>query len=81
MRLKIAEDESPEQVEEWGKGFEARCEHYEQVIEILNNAVAAININRESEKAKLMEQEEELKRKCKELIEQLSKWENADEKT
>ena len=61
--VKIAEDESPEQLEEWGKEFEARTEHYEQVVESLTNATTAIDNDREKEKTELAKQEEELRMK------------------
>ena len=54
--LKIAEDESPEQVEEWGKEFEA------EVIDSQNNAKSIVNI-REKEQTELARQEEELRLK------------------
>ena len=90
--LKIAEDESPEQVEEWGKEFEARAEHYEQVVESLTNATATIDNDREKVKTELAKQEEEfrMKRRYEEeqrieemrlkMREQFSK-KHADEKT
>ena len=61
--VKIAEDESPEQLEEWEKEFEARTEHYEQVVESLTNATTAIDNDREKEKTELAKQEEELRMK------------------
>ena len=90
--LKIAEDESPEQVEEWGKEFEARTEHYEQVVESLTNATATIDNDREKVKTELAKQEEELRMKRRyeeeqrieemrlKMREQFSK-KHADEKT
>ena len=61
--LKIAEDESPEQIKEWGKEFEARTEHYEQVVESLTNATATIDNDCEKVKTELAKQEEELRMK------------------
>ena len=54
--LKTAEDKSPEQVEEWGKEFEARAKHCERIVERLTNSTAAIDNDREKEKVKLAKQ-------------------------
>ena len=43
------EDKSPEQVEEWGKEFEARAKHCERIVERLTNTTAAIDNDREKE--------------------------------
>eukprot|EP00794_Sanderia_malayensis_P014729 gene14729-16264_t len=57
---KITEDKSPEQIEEWGAEVDQKLRHYEEMIDLMNNAISNIEDEREKARAEKEKTEEEL---------------------
>eukprot|EP00112_Aurelia_sp_Birch-Aquarium-sp1_P001132 Seg1117.3 transcript_id=Seg1117.3/GoldUCD/mRNA.D3Y31 product="hypothetical protein" protein_id=Seg1117.3/GoldUCD/D3Y31 len=58
---KIAENEDPQKVEEWGVEFEEKVKHYEQVVEDLTNAIETLDQHKERARIESERHEEELR--------------------